>query len=125
MQRERTAKLLQTAVVQSMGRAAQSARQMVRDCFGVWGRRTLPAMDAQRAVGAVRVVYESEPREHGVAERALPSIPTGFLRGIFATLLLHSERVHEKESPGEPFEKPMLPTLPTLAMQNAEVGTRC
>ena len=74
----------------------------------------MPAMDAQRAVGAVRVVYESEPREHGVAAWALPSIPTGFLRGIFATLLLHSERVHEKESPGEPFEKsPLL----TLAMQ--------
>ena len=81
----------------------------------------MPAMDAQRAVGAVRVVYESEPREHGVAAWALPSIPTGFLRGIFATLLLTSERVHETESPGEPLEKPM---VPMLARQNAEVGTR-
>ncbi len=31
MQRERTAKLLQTAVVQSMDRASRSARQIVRD----------------------------------------------------------------------------------------------
>ena len=122
MQRERTAKLLQTAVVQSMDRASRSARQIVRDCFGVWGRRTWPAMDARRAVGAVRGVYESVPREHGVAERALPSIPTGFLRGIFATLLLNSERVHEKESPGEPLENS---PLPMLATQNTEPTTRC
>ena len=82
----------------------------------------MPAMDARRAVGAVRVVYESEPREHGASARALPSIPTGFLRGIFATLLLNSERVHEKESPGEPLEKP---PLPMLATQNTEPTTRC
>ena len=115
MQRERTAKLLQTAVVQSMDRASLGARQIVRDCFGVWGRRTLPAMDARHAVGAVRGVYESEPREHGVAARALPSIPTGFLRGIFATLLLNSER-------GEPLEKS---PLPMLATQNTEPTTHC
>jgi hypothetical protein len=48
-------------------------------------------MDEQQAVGPVRVVYESEPRDHGVAARALPSISTDFLRGVFANLLLTSD----------------------------------
>lgn len=48
-------------------------------------------MDAQQAVGPVRVVYESEPRDHGASARALPSISTGFLRTAFAKLLLTSD----------------------------------
>ena len=48
-------------------------------------------MDEQQAVGPVRVVYESEPRDHGVSARALPSISTGFLRAVFAKLLRTSD----------------------------------
>lgn len=48
-------------------------------------------MDEQQAVGPVRVVYESEPRDHGAAARALPSLSTAILRGVFAKLLLTSD----------------------------------
>ena len=48
-------------------------------------------MDSQQAVGPVRVVYESEPRDHGASARALPTISTGFLRSVFAELLRTSD----------------------------------
>ena len=48
-------------------------------------------MDGQPVAESVRVVYESEPRDHGVAAGALPAISMGFLRGVFAKLLRTSD----------------------------------
>lgn len=64
-----------------------------------------------RSQQSVRVVYESEPQDHGVAARALPSMSPIFLRGLFAKLLPISEdldsfaldyfaSVHRQFSPG-------------------------
>lgn len=55
------------------------------------GRRSVLTMGTQQAVGPIRVVYESEPRDHGVAARALPSISAAFLRGVFAKRLRTSD----------------------------------
>ena len=64
---------------------------VVASHFG--GKVRSQAMDEQEAVGPVRVVYESEPRDHGASAQALPSIPTGFLRGVFAELLRTSDHL--------------------------------
>ena len=39
----------------------------------------------------VRVVYESEPLDHGAAARALPELRTDFLRGLLTELLRTSD----------------------------------
>jgi len=48
-------------------------------------------MGTSQGVPPVQVVYESEPRDHGAAARALPVLRTDFLRELFAELLRTSD----------------------------------
>jgi tetratricopeptide (TPR) repeat protein len=54
-------------------------------------RSTFPRMGTSQGVPPVQVVYESEPRDHGAAARALPVLRTDFLRELFAELLRTSD----------------------------------